>query len=535
MRKRLAATALLLVVLAYAAPPVDRIACSIAYADELDWNELAQSEEAGAQAFNRAGDTSLTRKQRNAAIIESYGLLKRVYQVLDAHCDANPDQIEALDQRMVNINMMVFWLKKDAPIGIMAAMHAAAKGGAVPTRSGASDSRPEKSDRGTDGTSTGGSGTDGTGGGTSGIGGTSRSGDKPPVPTPTPPAPERADPRPTAPASAPLRPEPPAVPPPVRSPLELARAHEKARPSDVAGAVERWLEVLVSTDDTASAAYTEALGRVSELSGRLKDFYRKRRNEDPDAVKRNDEAGRESAIAGRLSAGLSSTVPEERRATADRLASLGWTPAALAIQSALRREKDAGVRDAMFLALVRLGGSRTCTSLGRFRRERSDALALGAVRSLAALARKGPVEARYAGASLGEFVAAAKSTGARDAALGVLGELGALGVPGLVVGIESKDRETQMDVIAAMRAAADGRAGPPLAVRLTEKVDHEMRTALMGALTTIGRPAVPALIEALKKKKTRRYSAIALYEITSQPHGEDAKAWLRWWREQGDQ
>ncbi len=504
----------------------------------IDWDKLAQMEQAGTDAFNRAGDTSLSRKQRNAAIVESYGLLKKVYAVLDAHCDANPDQIEALDQRMVNLNMMTFWLKKDAPMTLIGEMKAAARGGAPSSGPPRADPDPDprpgpKPDPETDTEKDDES---------SGIGGSSRRGDKPKPPSPPTPDPG-SDPTPDPPPSTDDEPSAPAPSPtpraatsgtaaPSGSPADIARAHERAKPHDIGGAVERWLDVLMETTDTSSPDYVEALSRVSELSARLKDFYRKARNEDPDAVARNDQGGRESSIAAQISPGLSSDVASERRDAADQLASLGWTPAGLPIQSALRRERDDGVRDAMFLALVRLGGSRTCETLARFSKERNDALALGAVRSLSALSRKGPVEARYAAASLGTFVAKAKSKPAPKAALDVLRGMAGAGVPGLVSGIESKDRAIQLEILAAMKAAKDGRAGPPIAERLTEKVDDEMRRALMSAATAIGQPAVPALIEALKKKKTRRYCAIALYEITSQPFGEDAKEWQKWWREQ---
>lgn len=475
---------------------------------EIDWDEISVLEQEGTDFFNRAGNTDLSRDKRNDALVEAYTRLKKAYKALNAHCDEHPDQIEALDERMVRINMMLFWVKKEAPLDLFERMRRSGggAGGGAPK----ADPPAEKEE-----------------------GGMRAVPDEPnPKPKPKPAPTPEAD---TEEHEEPVEIEPPKPKPEApKTPLAIARAHEKSKPHDIAGAVELWLDVLMAVEDTASPEYAEALARMADLSGRLKDLYRQLRNDDPDAIKAAEKPGRESEVAKRIAAGLSADAADDRKDAAQRLAALGWTPAALSIQSALRREKDAGVRDAMFLSLVRLGGSRTCSTLSRFSKERNDDLALGAVRSLSALAHKGQVQARYAGASLGTFAAKSKSKKAPAAALAALRELGKDGVPGLVTALSSKDREVRLTAIDALADAKDVRAASALAERMTDKVDDKMRNALVRAVTEIGRPAVPALIDALKSRKTRRNAGVALYSITGEPFGEDPKAWTQWWRSNGD-
>ena len=93
------------------------------------------------------------------------------------------------------------------------------------------------------------------------------------------------------------------------------------------------------------------------------------------------------------------------------------------------------------------------------------------------------------------------------------------------------------EVIVAELAVATGVASAPDVAtalhRLFEaKGNDARRDAAVQALKRIGRPAVPALIAALKKKKTRQCAGITLYEITGETFGEDARAWSRWWAKQ---
>ncbi len=268
------------------------------------------------------------------------------------------------------------------------------------------------------------------------------------------------------------------------------------------------------------------------LSERLKEGYRTLRNDDPDSIAGGDTAGRESDVAARLATGLAAADAAERLRAADQLAALGHTPAASNIQDALRREKDAAVRERMFLALVRLGGRRTCETLARFAKEQRPELPLGAVGALAALGKKGPVQARYACLSLGEFTAVSRQLDAATAALAALESFGAPAVAGLVRAAQTKDKALELRVLEALGATGHPRAAPTLCERLETSGDGELRAAATAALAKIGRPAVPALIDALRTRKTRQYAGSVLYELTGQAFGEDVRAWTEWWRTQ---
>jgi hypothetical protein len=183
----------------------------------------------------------------------------------------------------------------------------------------------------------------------------------------------------------------------------------------------------------------------------------------------------------------------------------------------------------LFSGLVRLGGRRTCESLAKFSKDRRDELTNGAVSALVAIARRGKVQARFAGLALGDFVVDSKVEAAVTAALAGLAGTGNDAVPGLLRALETKSPDTELQVIQALSSLADERAAPSLAARIEEKGDAVHRDAAADALRKIGMPAVPALIDALKARKTRRYAGIVLYDVTGQTFGEDVKAWISWW------
>jgi hypothetical protein len=276
------------------------------------------------------------------------------------------------------------------------------------------------------------------------------------------------------------------------------------------------------------------LARVAKISEALKQYYRKVRNDDPDSLDPEKDPGRAAQVAAQIGAGLSAADAGERRAAAGRLADLGYTPAGGALFDALRREKAPEVRGDLFLALVRLGGRRTCENLARFAKERSADLQNEAVRSLAAIAQKDAVQGRYAVVAMAEFVVEARVPDAAKSAVAELKRLAAAGVPGLVKGAATKDAAVELEVIAALGAAKDGRGAPALCDRLDSDAAASPRsTAAAEALKSIGRPAIPALIEALKKKKPRRLAGSLLYDLSGgKTFGEDPRAWSDWWKTQ---
>jgi hypothetical protein len=224
-----------------------------AHAADLDSAELERLESEGRAWFDKAGNTDASRDQRNEALREAYTRLKQAWSILDAYCDEHPAEIDALDEQMGRINKMLFWVKKEAPIGVLDGR----KPGA------ASSSAPPTSSPGA-----------------------------------TAPAPPSA----TAPATA----------API-SAFERARAHQAARPGDLSGALALWLDVLASSTEPASPEHAEALSRVADLNERLKEAYRQMRDDDPDSIQVEHEPGQEGVVAARLVALLASEDPAARR------------------------------------------------------------------------------------------------------------------------------------------------------------------------------------------------------------------------------
>lgn len=476
-------------------------AATLCAADDakLDLAEIDRLSVEGSKFFDVSGDTDLPREKRDEARRQSYSLLKKAMTTLDRWCDAHPDDVERLDDRMVELHRKLFWLKKESavPLGDEPTTPAAPPANAPPPP-GPSPGMPPS----------------------------------PPIPAPgQPPTPPSSHP-PTPTPPAPVGPPPGATP--ARDAFDEAGAYEKAHPSDEPGMLERWIEALASSPDSSSEKSRAALARVAKLSETLKQYYRKVRNDDPDSLDPEKDPGRAAQVAAKLASGLDASDPGERRAAAGRLADLGYTPAGSSIYEALRREKTADVRKDLFLALVRLGGRRTCEYLARFAKEKSADLQGDAVRSLAAIAQKDAVQARFAVLAAAEFVVEARVSDAARAAVASLKGLGALGVPGLVKGLATKDASVEIEAIDALGALKDARAAPSLCDRLDSDAAQSPRsTAAQAALAAIARPAIPALIESLKKKKSKRLAGVLLYDLSGgQTFGEDARAWSDWWKTQ---
>ena len=497
-----ARSALLAAALALLAPGVARVAA----ADEpraatLDMAEVERLAAEGAKWFDAAGDADQPSAKRQEARNQAFTLLKKALAILDAWCDAHPEDVDNLDPRMVELHRMVFWLKKESPVPLGDARPAPA----APT---APEPQPQPP----------------AGPGPSGG----------PAP-PSGPAPTR--PAPAAPGTAPAPQEPPrAAPtaPAARDPFAEAAAYEKSHPSDEPGILERWLEALNAAPDPDAPQAREALARVAKLSDSLKQYYRKVRNDDPDSLNPEKDAGRAAEVAAKIAAGLGAPDPAARRAAAARLGDLGYTPAGASLYDALRREKTPEVRHDIFLALVRLGGRRACENVAKFAKDKDADTQVESVRSLAAIAQKDAVQARYASLALADFAVEARVPDAAKSAVGELAHLGAAGVPGLAKAVASKDATVELSVIDALGAAKDGRGAPVLCERLDSDAPNTPRCeAAQRALREIGRPAIPALIKALEKKKPRRLAGVLLYDLSGgQTFGEDAKAWAEWWKTQ---
>lgn len=458
-------------------------------ATTLDMAEVDRLAAEGAKWFDAAGDTEQPSAKRQEARQQAYTSLKKALSILDSWCDAHPDDVEKLDPKMVDLHRMIFWLKKESPVDL---------GGSRPA-----PSAPEP---------------------------TSPTGPAPTGPTPSGPTPAGPTPGP-----APTEPARPAATAPAASdPFAAAAAYEKSHPSDEPGILERWLEALNAAPDPDAPQAKDALARVAKLSDSLKQYYRKVRDDDPDSLNPEKDAGRAAEVAAKIAAGLSAPDPAARRAAAARLGDLGYTPAGASLYDALRREKTPEVRRDIFLALVRLGGRRACENVAKFAKDKDADLQAESVRSLAAIAQKDAVQARFAALAMADFAVEARAPDAAKAAVAELARLGGAGVPALSKAIASKDASIELAVIDALGAAKDGRGAPVLCDRLDSDAPNAPRCdAAQKSLREIARPAIPALIKALEKKKQRRLAGVLLYDLSGgQTFGEDAKAWAEWWKTQ---
>ena len=463
----------------------------------LDLAEVERLSAEGSKWFDVAGDFDLPSQKRQEARAQAYTLLKKAVGILDRWCDAHPQDVERLDERMVELHRKIFWLKKESPVPL-------GESGGAPAAPPAPSAPPKPS---------------------------APPAPKPPAPSPPPPSGPAPGP---TPGSAPT-PSPVPVQPAARDLFAEAADYQKTHPSDEPGSLERWLEALNASPDTDSERSREALAHVARLSEALKQYYRKVRNDDPDSLDPEKDPGRAATVAARLAQGLDAPDPAQRRAAAGRLADLGYTPGGYSLYEALRREKAPEVRRDLFLALVRLGGRKACENIAKFAKDKSAELQGDAVRSLAAIAQKDAVQARYAVLALADFVVEAKAPDAARAALTELSRLVPLGVPGLVKSAATKDAAIELDVLAALGASRSPLGTPVLCERLDSDAASSPRSeAAQQALRDIGRPSIPALIKALEKKKSRRLAGVLLYDLSGgQTFGEDAKAWAEWWRGQG--
>jgi HEAT repeat protein len=464
-------------------------------AGALDMAEVDRLSAEGAKWFEAAGDADQPGPKRQEARNQAYTLLKKALAVLDAWCDAHPEDVEKLDPRMVDLHRMIFWLKKESPVPL---------GDSRPAPTAPASPEPQGPP----------------------PGGTAPSGG----PAPAGPAPAGP-----APGTAPQEPpRPAATAPAVRDPFAEAAAYERAHPSDEPGILEKWLEALNAAPDPDAPPARDALARVAKLSDSLKQYYRKVRNDDPDSLNPEKDAGRAAEVAAKIAAGLGAPDAAARRAAAAKLADLGYTPAGASLYDALRREKAPEVRRDIFLALVRLGGRRACENVAKFAKDRDADLQAESVRSLAAIAQKDAVQARYAALALADFAVEARVADSAGAAVKELARLGPAGVPALTKAIASKEASIELAVIDALGAAKDTRGAPVLCDRLDSDAPNSPRCeAAQRALREIARPAIPALIKALEKKKPRRLAGVLLYDLSGgQTFGEDAKAWAEWWKTQ---
>ena len=82
-------------------------------------SEYAGLEAEGTKWFNEAGKADLSTTERNDARKKAWVNLYRAKEILDAHWEAHPGDQDRIEDRLMNVGKMVFWIKKESPIGLL--------------------------------------------------------------------------------------------------------------------------------------------------------------------------------------------------------------------------------------------------------------------------------------------------------------------------------------------------------------------------------------------------------------------------------
>jgi hypothetical protein len=446
--------------------------------------ELEGLEAEGAKWFNEAGKTDLSTSERNEARKKAWINLYKAKEILDAHWEAHPEDQDRLEDRMVKVGQMCFWIKKESPIGLL-------EGTGVGPKAGTNVKRdwPDK--------------------------------DKaPPVKegeTPAPaPTPEAAPPKPAART--------------FDEEYAEAEAWAKKHRADLSGIMERFQALLANfPDQTAHPLYAKAVEKAGAGSSKLKDAYRKMRNDDPDSLKGGAPDNTKLVLIG-LTRDLGNNDAGVRERAAKLLGTLGSGEAAFSIADRMKREKEAAPLHAMGAALVAIGGRKTVEQLHKFR---DDELAPRAFEWLVAISGRNPVDRRLAVEEMGEF-ALAKDEAVAGKAVDHLVSLGNEGAHGLLKAIKTPSTEIRLKIIPALAATKNPRVATQLtSFLLLGDVDGTVRCreAAKKAIMDIGEPAVPYLFAGLRNAGTKMHTGDLLRKLTGQMFSSSRPGdWQRWWK-----
>jgi HEAT repeat protein len=460
------------------------LAVSAAAQEALDLDRVLELKNKGKDHFDKSADVDLSTSKRNKHRKEAYGYLTEAFEILDAWCEKNPQSAERHEDLMVELHQMRYWLRKESPVGLLE--------GGDNVRKGTPPGWPEKPPEDL----------------------------KEPAKRPEP-GPGGADPRPEPEQPAPAN-------DPVAKNMEYAEKYAREHPYDLSGIRDLFLDILAHAKP-GSAHYEAALRRISDLNSRMKGFYRKLRDEDPDSL---DLSGAEErGMVHALSKDLENKESDVRLRAAEYLGLLGSGDGARHLTKALKREKEENVKAMIFSSLSKLGGSKTTKELAKLRKERKEWIQTGAMDVLTKLVNRSPVEGRYAAMALGEYVFS-RFDGIASQALGMLEGLGSAGTFGLMNAVTIKNPDKKLRVIRALGDTGEGRAGDVLGAFLIGGAKGQLRhyrVAAEEALKKIGMPVVPYLARFVDHNRNGPYARFVLREITGK-HFKTGAGVLAWWK-----
>ncbi len=423
---------------------------------------------AEAKPYNQAsGDPDASSSDRRKARRAAHKLLKEARSLYDAYMDANPSRIEALDAEYCECVSMLYWIRK------MASMNEFDREDEV-TLPGDAE-RPEE-------------------------------------PANTGPSADR------------LRREW------ARETLDAIREEERRNPGNVPRLHALYEKYITQFPDPSYPGFDDAVKRLGELSERLKTVFKEEVGEDPDAIKNVDSAEAE-VIARNLAKMLKSKEQAERQRAAQLLGATGSGACAFDLCKALN-DRDAAVAKYAADGLVAIGGTRVAYNLVKMYRDKKGAVAPRAVDVLARAAEKSDVDRRAMAPYLARFVLSNQDD-VSNAAIDALIALGPAAGKGLVLAIGTKNvakKKRLMWAIAEARYYDGTKAVANYLVQGDGPRVEPLRESAIETLERMGIYAVPDLIDLLKSRKHRLWSAVVLQRITGQRLGSNnARQWRAWY------
>lgn len=450
----------------------------------------------GKRWFQEAGNTDLGTAERNAARVKAWKCLWPAREALDLYGDDHPEGADAAERKYGEIRMMVHWLKKESPMGLLES-------------SGV-----------------------GPGKGAGAVGGA-----PPAPPPPTPPAPGPVPP-PAPGASAPPAPPSPKPPgPTVESLFAAAEEYERKHRFDLSGIHERYLAVVTTFPDLSRDLVRKAAEKAGDAEGRMKDAYRVLRNEDPDAL----EGVNDTRIRGMVtvvSLDLKKPDAAVRERAARVLGLLAHPDSIPPLSKAVAKEAEPAPADAMVDAFARIGGKKGALALAELPGDSRHAAR--AFDALLRMGRRSPVDRRYAALGIACFVAA------KDDALfqRMLSTLKGMGRDGFLALTDSVNHNmTAARLLAVIGELSDAKE-PGVALVVSRYFQHgrgpdddRIREAALAAVRKLakkencGDAVIPCLFHGVRTEETRWYTTNLLQELTGQRFTvKQWGSWKAWWK-----
>jgi HEAT repeat protein len=448
----------------------------------------------GRKWFQESGNPDLGTAERNAARVKAWKCLWPAKEALDRYEEESPGDADRANARYGEIRMMVHWLKKEAPIGLLESS------GVGPKKSDDDEEDPEPA---------------------------KPLPPAPPTPTPSPPSP--------APAPAPA-PAPGGRPPSPEALFAAAEEYEKRHRFDVPGIQARYLRVVAACPDYSGDLARRAGAKAGELEAKLKDAYRLLRNEDPDSLKGIDNVRIKGMVIA-VARDMLHPDPAVRETAARTIGLLANQEGVFALRQALGKEAEKAPADAMTEALVRIGGLKAADALADLKDDpRHAARGLDA---LVRLAKRNPVDRRIAAVQMARFVGV-KEDELYDRMMATLQGLGPEGVAGLAACLDHGTTYPRLlKVVEALSGTKEAGVARVLSRYLQQGrggEDAQVREAATNAIRrmakkeNVGEAVVPQLFYAVKVPATRWFTTQLLQELTGQKFTvKEWGSWSHWW------